>query len=255
MGRDKAMVLLRGKPLILYVYEEAKRVFTDIMVASSFHAAFDWMDARVVKDILPVPGSLTGIVSALIASDTDYVFVLGCDMPFVSTKAMRYVAEQTTGEDIIMPRTQGGFEPMHALYRRSCISAMLTAVGRGGMKIADLFALLPTRVLSPDPVFLNRGVSVFTNINTERNLRRAERLMRQSRDRTVARVGLQQKWSRPENNSLSPPGRRGFARRRSPYFPSQSGDKKKGRRQGGRLLSKGRAAPNKVPLHRKTFKL
>ena len=54
-------MLLRGKPLILYVYEEAKRVFTDIMVASSFHAAFDWMDARVVKDILPEPGSLPAL--------------------------------------------------------------------------------------------------------------------------------------------------------------------------------------------------
>ena len=50
---------------------------------------------------------------------------------------------------------------MHALYRRSCISAMLTAVGRGGMKIADLFALLPTRVLSPDPCFSSGGVGLY----------------------------------------------------------------------------------------------
>ena len=84
MGRDKATVLLGGKPLIAHVYEAAKKVFTDIMVVSSLHAAVDGMDARVVKDILPLPGSLTGIVSALLASDTEYVFVLGCDMPFVT---------------------------------------------------------------------------------------------------------------------------------------------------------------------------
>ncbi len=84
MGRDKATILLRGKPLIAHVFDVAKKVFTDIMVVSSLHAAVDGMDARVVKDVLPVPGSLTGIVSALIASDTDYVFVLGCDMPFVT---------------------------------------------------------------------------------------------------------------------------------------------------------------------------
>ena len=72
---------------------------------------------------------------------------------------------------------------MHALYRRSCISPMLTAIGRGHMKISRLLALLTVRVLPPDPVFFNRGVSVFTNINTEEDLRRAEKLLRRRGDR------------------------------------------------------------------------
>jgi molybdopterin-guanine dinucleotide biosynthesis protein A len=199
MGRDKAMVLLDGKPLIAHVFDAAKRVFTDIMVVSSLHTAVDGMDARVVKDILPLPGSLTGIVSALLAADTDYVFVLGCDMPFVTAEAMRYVVEAAAGEDIIIPQTEGGLEPMHALYRRSCISPMLTALGRGHMKIAglvrarmkiaDVFAMLRVSVLPPDPAFFNRGVSVFINVNTEEDLRRAERLIRRGGDRGDAGSG------------------------------------------------------------------
>ena len=167
MGRDKAMALLDGKPLIAHVYDVAKRVFPDIMVVSSLYTAVDGIKARVIKDILPLPGSLTGIVSALIASDTDYVFVLGCDMPFVSAEAMRYVVEAAAGEDIIIPQTEGGLEPMHALYRRSCISPMLTALGRGHMKIAglmrgrmeiaDIFAMLQVLVLPPDPCFSTGG--------------------------------------------------------------------------------------------------
>jgi molybdopterin-guanine dinucleotide biosynthesis protein A len=193
MGRDKATALLGGKPLIAHVYEAARKVFTDIMVVSSLHTAFGGIEARVVKDILPLPGSLTGIVSALLASDTDYVFVLGCDMPFITTEAMRYVVEAAAGEDIIIPQTEGGLEPMHALYRRSCISPMLTALGRGSMKIAglvrrrmkiaDVFAMVQVLVLPPDPVFFNRGISVFTNINTEEDLRRAERLIGRGGDR------------------------------------------------------------------------
>ena len=199
MGRDKATVPLGGKPLIAHVFDVAKRVFTDIMVVSSLHTAVDGMDARVVKDILPLPGALTGIVSALLAADTDYVFVLGCDMPFVTAEAMRYVVEAAAGEDIIIPQTEGGLEPMHALYRRSCISPMLTALGRGHMKIAglvsgrmkiaDIFAMVSVRVLPPDPVFFNRGVSVFMNVNTEEDLRRAERLIRRGGDRGDAGSG------------------------------------------------------------------
>jgi molybdopterin-guanine dinucleotide biosynthesis protein A len=189
MGRDKATVLLDGKPLIAHVFDVAKRVFTDIMVVSSLHTAVDGIKARVVKDILPLPGSLTGIVSALIASDTDYVFVLGGDMPFITAEAMRYVVEAAAGEDIIIPQTEGGLEPMHALYRRSCISPMLAALGRGHMKITGLLALLQVKVLPPDPVFFNRGVSVFMNINTEEDLRRAERLIRRGGDRGDAGSG------------------------------------------------------------------
>ena len=189
MGRDKATVLLDGKPLIAHVFDVAKRVFTDIMVVSSLHTAVDGIKARVVKDILPLPGSLTGIVSALIASDTDYVFVLGGDMPFITAEAMRYVVEAAAGEDIIIPQTEGGLEPMHALYRRSCISPMLAALGRGHMKITGLLALLQVLVLPPDPVFFNRGVSVFMNINTEEDLRRAERLIRRGGDRGDAGSG------------------------------------------------------------------
>ncbi len=88
------------------------------------------------------------------------------------------MVEAARGEDIIIPQTEGGLEPMHALYRRSCISPMLTALGRGHMKITRLLAVFSVRVLPPDPVFFNRGVSVFTNVNTEEDLRRAERLIR-----------------------------------------------------------------------------
>lgn len=189
MGRDKATVLLHDRPLISHVFDTARRVFDDIMVVSSFHAAVDGMDARVVKDVLPHPGSLTGIVSALIASDTDYVFVVGCDMPFVTTEAMKHVLDAAAGEDIVMPRTEDGIEPMFALYRRSCISPLLAAIGRGHMKIARLLDLFTVRILPSDPVFFKMGVSVFTNINTEEDLRRAERLILRLRDRADAGGG------------------------------------------------------------------
>jgi molybdopterin-guanine dinucleotide biosynthesis protein A len=178
MGRDKATALLRGKPLIAHVFDVAKTVFDDIMVVSSLPEASDGLDARVIRDIMPLPGALTGIVSALLASDTDYVFLLGCDMPFVTAEAMRYVVGAACGEDMVIPRTEGGFEPMHALYRRSCISPMLTALQRGSARIVGVLALLSVRVLPPDPVFFNRGTSVFTNVNTEEDLRRAELLVR-----------------------------------------------------------------------------
>jgi len=177
MGRDKASTKVAGKALVKHVYDVARKVFGELIVVSSLHRSFEGVEAAVVGDVLPVRGPLTGIASALIHAGRPYVFVLGCDMPFIAEGAIRYVLAESRGEDIIIPRTEGGFEPLHALYSRSCISPMLTAIERGEMKINAIFPLLSVRVLPPNPVFFNRGTSVFTNVNTEEALKDAERLL------------------------------------------------------------------------------
>jgi molybdopterin-guanine dinucleotide biosynthesis protein A len=66
IGRDKATLQIGGETLIRHVYHVAKRVFSRIIVVSSHHEDFHEVDAPIVADILPLHGSLTGIVSALI---------------------------------------------------------------------------------------------------------------------------------------------------------------------------------------------
>jgi molybdopterin-guanine dinucleotide biosynthesis protein A len=175
MGRDKATIRIGENSLISHTYAVAKKVFTNIMVVSSLHKSIDGISARIVHDVLPIPGSLTGIATALLNADTPYVFVLGCDMPFLTHTAILYTVEQAGGEHLIIPRTEDGFEPLHAVYHRSCLSPVLTFLERGHMKITDLFAFFCLRTLPPSPVFFNDGVSVFTNVNTMEDLSRAER--------------------------------------------------------------------------------
>jgi molybdopterin-guanine dinucleotide biosynthesis protein A len=178
MGRDKATIQIHEKALIAHTYEVARKVFDEIMVVSTLHDTIPGIEARIIKDVLPIPGSLTGIVSALLWSDTPYVFILGCDMPFLTEEALRHVMNENRGEAIIVPRTKAGFEPMHAIYHRSCISAMLAAIERGRMKIGDIYPLFCVRTVPDDPVFRNHGIPVFTNVNTEEDLRLAERILR-----------------------------------------------------------------------------
>lgn len=177
MGRDKATLRLGDTTLIGHTHDIARQVFTDIMVVSSLHASLDGVSARIIDDVLPMPGSLTGIASALINAETPYVFVLGCDMPFLTAAAIRHVVGQVRGEQIVVPRTDGGFEPLHAVYHRSCLSFMLTCIERGHMKIERLFPFFRVKALPPDAAFLNRGTSVFTNVNTREDLTRAERAL------------------------------------------------------------------------------
>ncbi len=177
MGRDKATALIGDTSLVKHAYDVARKVFDKIIVVSSLHAAIEGVDAPIVADVVAVPGSLTGVVSALLQADTPHVFVLGCDMPFVTPEAMSCVLDAFCGEDIVIPRTEGGLEPMHALYARSCLSPMLSAIERRRMKVIDLFPYLSVKIIESCPVFKRDGVSVFANVNTEEDLRRAAKLL------------------------------------------------------------------------------
>ena len=177
MGRDKALIPVGDRALLSRVYAVAEEVFTDILVLSNLHTHLDKVRAPIVKDVIPRQGPMIGIVSALLYARTPYVFVLACDMPFLRKDAIEYVLTAARGEDIVIPKTEKGFEPLHALYNRSCISPLLSAIERGRMKIPDIFPLLSVKVVEGKGVFTGQGLSIFTNINTEEDLSRAQSLI------------------------------------------------------------------------------
>jgi molybdopterin-guanine dinucleotide biosynthesis protein A len=177
MGRDKATLKVGDKALIQQVYDKAHHVFTDILIVSSHHEYFCGVDAPIVPDILPVQSSIVGIASAVLHARTPYVFVLACDMPFVTVQSIEHVLNEVRGEDIVIPRTENGFEPLHAAYSRSCLSVMLTRIGLQQFKISGLFPFFSVKEIGDNPDFINRGVSVFTNITVEEDLSLVQRLI------------------------------------------------------------------------------
>lgn len=170
MGKDKATIEVYNKPLIEKVYERARHVFRKILIVSSFHEQFPGIDAPIIKDVSPFRSSMVGIASALLSADTPYVFVLACDMPFVTPQSIKHVLKEVHGEDIVIPRTQYGWEALHAVYNRSCLSVMLTHIGFQRLKITRILPFFSVREVGEHPAFLNKGVSVFTNINVEEDL-------------------------------------------------------------------------------------
>ena len=170
MGQDKATVKIGDKPLIRIVYEKAKEVFDDVMIISKLHNTIESIDAPVLGDVVPFGNSMTGIASALIYSKTPYTFVVACDMPFLSTEAFKYMINETTGEDVIIPKTNLGFEPLHAIYNRSCIAHFLRLIGQNRLKVAGVLPFVSVKELKEQPCFLRNGSSVFTNINAMKDL-------------------------------------------------------------------------------------
>lgn len=171
MGRDKAVLKVGDRPMINRAHDTARKVFgRRIIIVSSRHSEFPGVDAPVFPDIFPSRAPIVGIVSALLHASTPYVFVVACDMPNLSADAFQYMLDEIHGgEDIIIPRTELGFQPLHALYNKSCISYLLTAIERNILKIQDTFPYLSIRELRDRPWF-GKDYCTFANINTEEDL-------------------------------------------------------------------------------------
>lgn len=173
MGRDKATLILDSEPLIQRVYGVAREVFDNTIVVSNNIKALPGMNIPIIEDVVALQSPLAGIVSALIHTGADYVFALACDMPFLSGEAIKYMLDNINGEDIIIPKTEKGYEPFHAIYGRSCISYMLTCIERRRYRVTDIFPYLSVKAVKEAPLFFCNGISVFTNINTEEELKKA----------------------------------------------------------------------------------
>jgi 8-oxo-dGTP diphosphatase len=129
------------------------------------------------------------------------------------------VGEAHGGEDVIIPHTEYGFEPLHALYNRSCISYFLTAIGKNRLKIPDTFCYLSVRELRYHPSFQHKGHPVFTNINMEKDLSIIPDMNR-SENRTIREMNRTDIGEVPSSSSLpgvsSPWGRTVMKKKTNP---------------------------------------
>lgn len=176
MGKDKATMDINRKALINLVYDKAKEVFQNIIIISNNHKAIEGIEAPIVPDIIPARSPSVGIASALLYANTPYVFILACDMPFISVEAIKYMVNEVNGEDIIIPRTKLGLEPLHAIYNRSCMAPLFRLIEQNKFKVRDLLPFVRVRELGWEPCFIKDGASVFTNINTMNDLEMVEGL-------------------------------------------------------------------------------
>jgi molybdopterin-guanine dinucleotide biosynthesis protein A len=174
MGQDKATIKIGERPLIHIVYDKVKEAFDDIIIISRLHDTIEGINAPVLKDVVPFGNTMTGIVSAMLYSETPYTFVVACDMPLLSTETFKYMVNEATGEDIIIPKTRWGFEPLHAIYNRSCMAHLFRLIEQKRFKITEVLPFVSVKELEEQPCFFRNNTSVFTNINTMKDLSMVE---------------------------------------------------------------------------------
>ena len=134
---------------------------------------------EVVSDIMPDKGPLGGIYTALVKSQGLYNFVFACDMPFINPDLIDYMVDKAEGVDIVVPRWQGKFEPLHAIYSKRCIEPIKIQLEKNDLKITNFFSQLNLKIIEQEEVerFGHSG-TLFLNINTQEEYSAVARMPR-----------------------------------------------------------------------------
>jgi len=172
MGTNKAFLEIDGSRLIDKAINIYRKIFSEIIIVTNDPLSYiEFTDAEIVTDIYKGKGPLGGIYTGLFYSKNDHAFISACDMPFLNEDFIIYLTGQADKHDIIVPELSEGFQPLHAIYSRNCLSHIKKLLIADKLKIAGFYKevrllSIPEEKITP----FNKDGRLFLNINTPEDI-------------------------------------------------------------------------------------
>ncbi|MGB8984445.1 MAG: molybdenum cofactor guanylyltransferase [Anaerolineales bacterium] len=180
MGEDKALKTFLGRPLIQRVVERLVPIAEEVIVTTNTPDDYRFLGLRLVPDLRPGRGALGGLYTAIASAAQPVVAVTACDMPFASApllEAARWLLVEEAA-DVVIARSEEGYEPLHAVYRRAtCLPAIEAALDADQWKVIAWFPQVKVRILTSEEIkrYDPSGLA-FWNVNTPEEFVEAEKI-------------------------------------------------------------------------------
>jgi molybdopterin-guanine dinucleotide biosynthesis protein A len=180
MGQDKALLPFLGQPLIERILKRISGLADEILVSTNNPGAFQFLGVPLYPDLVPDRGALGGLYTALRAASHPSVGIVACDMPFLNPDLLAFEREKLmeTKADIVIPDTNSGLEPFHAVYRRStCLGPVKSALDAGKWRVDAWFYQIKLLALTSEEMRLyDPHLVSFWNVNTPEDLLHAQKM-------------------------------------------------------------------------------
>jgi len=167
MGTNKAFLAMEGERLIDRTVRIYRDVFDEvILVTNEPHLYYD-IDVTLVTDLIKDRGPLMGIYTGLFFAASDPVFFAACDMPFLSSGFIRFLLEQSRDAEIVVPETAEGFQPLHAIYSKSCMGTIQRLLSQDKLKVTGFYKGMKLKIIGADDIRrFDPDGRMFLNVNT-----------------------------------------------------------------------------------------
>jgi molybdopterin-guanine dinucleotide biosynthesis protein A len=183
LGYDKILERIGKKSLLEEIVSCISSIGKEIIIVTAQGRAFPQFSnipkVRVVYDIYPGKGSLGGIYTGLVKSNSFYNLVLAADMPFLNQPLLKYMVKVSEGYDFILPKVNNLYEPLHAIYSKNCTEHIDYLISQDRRVIVELFDFVKVKYVEDEEVnrFDPQHLSFF-NINTAEDMERARIIAR-----------------------------------------------------------------------------
>lgn len=162
MGQDKALLRLRPEdpPLLQLVIDRVRPLTTDLFLVGPNRPGYARFGVPIVPDQFPGVGPLGGIATALAHARHDACLVIACDMPFLNTGLLAYMAGLPRASyDALVPLISDNpkgpdevpkYQTLHAIYQTSCLAPILRHLAAGSLRVTDMYRDIRLRAITAD---------------------------------------------------------------------------------------------------------
>ena len=129
MGKDKATLVFRGKPLWQIQLELLRKLKpTEIFVSARIDPIWRPADVQFVADDLPSRGPLSGLAASLAQMRAQHLLALAIDMPFMTEEFLTFLCNQIEPQRGIIAKIANRFEPLAAIYPQEALANVQSAL-------------------------------------------------------------------------------------------------------------------------------
>ncbi len=188
LGRDKAFVAVGGVTLAqrsLNTVRESGTASKTIFVAGNetqFATEALALDAPFIFDLVEGRGPLGGLHAALSYAQTEWILLLACDYPFVTSDLLRFLAEGISDEfgTVVPEQPDGRLQPLCAFYKVKAAQPLMQEIidhPRVSPPMSEIVTSLTPRIVKPSKYSHLAGYDhFFSNLNTPDDMNKIEKL-------------------------------------------------------------------------------
>lgn len=172
MKFDKQKIIINGEYLIYKNIKKLEELFDEITIVTNTPDLYDDLNVKIIKDIYPGNGPISGVHSALSTSKNEFLYVLAVDMPNINYDYIKYVDSMYDENMDGLVYYNGKFiEPMHAIYNVRLIGKIEKLIKNKDYRIRSLVNTSNFIKITRDNLFeINVKDDIFTNLNTQEEL-------------------------------------------------------------------------------------
>ena len=175
MGQDKALLPIRGRPMIEIIAGMMRSVFDTVCIAADRVETFRFLGLPVFPDIYPLCGPLGGIHAALSRCRSDRVFVSACDTPLIPPALIHHLLKRHTNRAATIALHGGNVHPLCGVYEKSALPRIEEFLQASNLKVLNLLPVIGAAYVNITPDLPFYRADLFENGNDPESFQRIAR--------------------------------------------------------------------------------